>query len=77
MTDEASAQEGLGLSDLILLHADAMNTQLCTGMTYGREHAARDMQVLFKAYDAALVNPDAKIPTMLHLSIEALRKKYG
>ena len=65
------------LGALMLQQIHALNQQLRTGLDYGHQHAAQDMRALFEAYHRALLNPDAKIPTTLHLAIEELRKKYA
>lgn len=68
------------LSDLgrfLFGQANAMNQQLQNGLTIGQQHAAQDLRSLFTAYDRAKNDREARIPTILHIAIETLRKKYA
>ncbi len=65
------------LGRLLFEQANALNQQRALGMEHGRAHAALDLKGLFLAYDRALLDANARIPTMLHLAIESLRKKYA
>ena len=65
------------LGRLLLEQANALNQQRAAGMEYAQYHAALNMRALFAAYDRAVLDPTTKIPTLLHVAIESLRKKYA
>lgn len=65
------------LGRLLFEQANQLTRQRQLGMEHGHAHAARDLKALFLAYDRAQLDPNTRIPTMLHLAIEALRKKYA
>jgi hypothetical protein len=56
--------------------ANMMNERLAAGIKVARQEARNDIQIMLAVYDRALRDPDAKIPTSLHLAIETLRQKY-
>lgn len=65
------------LGRLLFEQANQLTQQRQLGMEHGHAHAARDLKALFLAYDRAVLEPATRIPTMLHLTIEELRKKYA
>lgn len=65
------------LAELIFSQAHAMNEQMLAGMKHAKDDARRDLKPLFEVYDMACHDDAVKIPTKLHLIIEALRKKYA
>ena len=68
------------LSDLgrmLFEQANAMNNQFVRGMEATREQLTIELKTLFEAYDRACLDPNAKIPTRLHLALEDLRKRYA
>jgi hypothetical protein len=65
------------LGRLLFDQANHLNEQLRRGVEIGRTDARRDLQGLFRAYERALLDAHARIPTALHLAIEELKKKYG
>ncbi len=68
------------LSDLgrmMFEQVNAMNNQFSRGMEATREQLRIELKTLFAAYDRACLDPDAKIPTRLHMAMESLRKRYA
>lgn len=65
------------LGALIVEQASAMNDQRRLGMDFMREEAKRDFRSVIEAYERALLDANSRIPTMLHIAIEQLRKKYA
>lgn len=65
------------LGRLLLEQQLALHQQRTLGMEHGHTQAALDMQPLFLAYDRAVLDPNSRIPTGLHLAVETLRRKYA
>ncbi len=71
------ADEMSDLGRYLFEQANLMNESMRNGLTIGRQHAEQDLKSLFVAYDRAKNDPNARIPTTLHIAIENLRQKYA
>lgn len=54
---------------------DSMSRVAKVGVEAGIEIERRRTEAVLLAYDKALQDPNTKIPTMLHVALEALRTK--
>lgn len=68
------------LSAMLVQHAVAMNERFRTGMREGQEHERKHYAPLvlsargvIAAYERASQDEKAKLPTLLHITIEALK----
>jgi hypothetical protein len=54
---------------------NAMSRVVKYGLEAGKQIERQKVEAVLMAYDRALQNPDAKIPTYLHMALESLRTK--